>query len=172
MLEEGVDDRIGVGVGGVIPAIGHGDAIVEAQYFVSGYTGEKGCEISVPNGSAEKLFSFLVESGAPFGLQPCGLGCRALRGRTKQLALRRVPTCAGLVPRAFVLERGYDKVRAEVEKAYDDIEVLAAIGAAGLVASQHSLGMNVEVLVVTECLTVQRQFDGVDPIRCRARLAG
>jgi aminomethyltransferase len=49
---------------------------VEAQYFVSGYTGEKGCEISVPNRGAEKLFRFLLETGAPFGIQPCGLGCR------------------------------------------------------------------------------------------------
>ncbi|MEZ4814734.1 MAG: glycine cleavage system aminomethyltransferase GcvT [Bdellovibrionota bacterium] len=57
---------------------------IKAQYFVSGYTGEKGCEVSVPNEFAEKLFDFFLkvetslkdESGAPLAVQPCGLGCR------------------------------------------------------------------------------------------------
>lgn len=53
---------------------------LKAQYFVSGYTGEKGCEISVPNEDAGKLFKFFldseIESGDPLKVQPCGLGCR------------------------------------------------------------------------------------------------
>jgi aminomethyltransferase len=49
---------------------------VECLFFVSGYTGEKGCEISVPTSSAEKVFSFFLEKGKDFSIQPIGLGAR------------------------------------------------------------------------------------------------
>lgn len=46
--------------------------------FVSrtGYTGEDGFELIVPNSIAVKLWEELVASGQPAGLKPCGLGCR------------------------------------------------------------------------------------------------
>ena len=49
---------------------------VDCLFFVSGYTGEKGCEISVPVSGAEKVFSFLLEKGKDFLIQPIGLGAR------------------------------------------------------------------------------------------------
>ena len=49
---------------------------VECLFFVSGYTGEKGCEISVPVSGAEKVFSFFLDKGKEFLIQPIGLGAR------------------------------------------------------------------------------------------------
>lgn len=49
---------------------------VDCLFFVSGYTGEKGCEISVPVSGAEKVFSFFLEKGKDFSIQPIGLGAR------------------------------------------------------------------------------------------------
>ena len=49
---------------------------VECLFFVSGYTGEKGCEISVPVSGAEKVFSYFLEKGKDFLIQPIGLGAR------------------------------------------------------------------------------------------------
>ena len=42
----------------------------------TGYTGEDGFEIYVAPQSAEALVRMLMEKGAAFGLQLCGLGCR------------------------------------------------------------------------------------------------
>lgn len=42
----------------------------------TGYTGEDGFEVILPNESANKLWETLVERGASAGLLPCGLGCR------------------------------------------------------------------------------------------------
>ena len=42
----------------------------------TGYTGEAGVEIFVPNRDAPGLWSALLGSGAPFGLVPVGLGAR------------------------------------------------------------------------------------------------
>ncbi len=46
--------------------------------FVSrtGYTGEDGFELIVPNASATGLWETLMESGRDMGVKPCGLGCR------------------------------------------------------------------------------------------------
>ena len=42
----------------------------------SGYTGEVGFELFVPEAVASVLWRELVEAGGPLGLQPCGLGAR------------------------------------------------------------------------------------------------
>jgi len=44
----------------------------------SGYTGEDGFEIYLPSdvATAEKVWNVLLEAGAEFGIQPCGLGAR------------------------------------------------------------------------------------------------
>jgi aminomethyltransferase len=42
----------------------------------TGYTGEDGFELFAPANQAEKLFSAILEAGAPRGLVPCGLGAR------------------------------------------------------------------------------------------------
>ncbi len=48
----------------------------EAYVSRTGYTGEDGYEVIVPNHAAVALWERLVERGAEFGLTPCGLGCR------------------------------------------------------------------------------------------------
>ncbi len=42
----------------------------------TGYTGEDGFEIMVPNGQAEELWRGLMKAGEEFGIEPCGLGAR------------------------------------------------------------------------------------------------
>jgi aminomethyltransferase len=42
----------------------------------TGYTGEIGCEIFCANSDLPKLWNQLLEIGAPFGLEPIGLGAR------------------------------------------------------------------------------------------------
>lgn len=42
----------------------------------TGYTGEDGFEIYAPPAIAEELIRLLMDKGASFGLQLCGLGCR------------------------------------------------------------------------------------------------
>lgn len=42
----------------------------------TGYTGEDGFEIYIPWNDAPKIWNALLETGAPFGLLPCGLGAR------------------------------------------------------------------------------------------------
>jgi aminomethyltransferase len=55
----------------------HGEfAGVRGTISRTGYTGEDGFEIFVPPQSADKVWLALVQSGAPFGLIPCGLGAR------------------------------------------------------------------------------------------------
>jgi aminomethyltransferase len=55
----------------------HGEvAGVRAIVSRTGYTGEDGFEIFVPPQSAEKVWLALIQSGAPAGLIPCGLGAR------------------------------------------------------------------------------------------------
>lgn len=42
----------------------------------TGYTGEDGFEIVVPNGSVESAWAAVLEAGAEHGVKPCGLGAR------------------------------------------------------------------------------------------------
>ncbi len=42
----------------------------------SGYTGERGYELFGPADLARALWDELMEAGAPFGIEPCGLGAR------------------------------------------------------------------------------------------------
>jgi len=42
----------------------------------TGYTGERGYEIVVPAGSATAVWHRLMQAGADWGIQPCGLGAR------------------------------------------------------------------------------------------------
>ncbi len=42
----------------------------------TGYTGERGYELVIPNSSAVALWDALLEAGAPDGITPCGLGAR------------------------------------------------------------------------------------------------
>ncbi len=50
----------------------------DLQLFVgcTGYTGEDGFEILLPNEIAEKFWDALLKAGSEFGLAPAGLGCR------------------------------------------------------------------------------------------------
>lgn len=42
----------------------------------TGYTGERGYELIAPNEVAGALWDGLIEAGAPYDIQPCGLGAR------------------------------------------------------------------------------------------------
>ncbi len=42
----------------------------------TGYTGEDGFELFCPSGHAVKLLNDVLETGAAFGIKPCGLGAR------------------------------------------------------------------------------------------------
>lgn len=48
----------------------------EVLVGATGYTGERGFELYVPNGVASDLWMALMAAGEPFGLIPCGLGAR------------------------------------------------------------------------------------------------
>ncbi len=48
----------------------------EVIVAATGYTGEPGVEISVPNDAAVALWLALMEAGSPEGIQPVGLGAR------------------------------------------------------------------------------------------------
>lgn len=42
----------------------------------TGYTGEDGFEIYAPAAAAEALWRTILQAGEPYGILPCGLGCR------------------------------------------------------------------------------------------------
>ena len=50
-----------------------GEVVVDCR---TGYTGERGYELIVPNAAAPALWDALLEAGAEHGIQPCGLGAR------------------------------------------------------------------------------------------------
>lgn len=49
---------------------------IPLQIAVTGYTGERGCELVVSNENAVALWHRLFEAGAGLGLKPCGLAAR------------------------------------------------------------------------------------------------
>jgi aminomethyltransferase len=49
---------------------------VRALVSGTGYTGEKGVELYLPARDSERVWSHLMEQGAPFGIRPIGLGAR------------------------------------------------------------------------------------------------
>lgn len=51
---------------------GVNDVIISA----TGYTGAGGFELYVPNADATKVWKAVMQAGAPYGILPCGLGCR------------------------------------------------------------------------------------------------
>jgi len=54
------------------PFAGIDDVIISA----TGYTGAGGFELYLPNHAAPKVWEKIMQAGAAFGIQPCGLGCR------------------------------------------------------------------------------------------------
>lgn len=48
----------------------------EVMVAFTGYTGETGCEIIVPNEEAKALWQLLMSRGEKYGIQPIGLGAR------------------------------------------------------------------------------------------------
>jgi len=50
-----------------------GEVVVDCR---TGYTGERGYELVVPNAAAPALWDDLLEAGKEHGIQPCGLGAR------------------------------------------------------------------------------------------------
>ena len=69
----------------------------------SGYTGERGYEVFVPDAVARQLWRDLLKAGEPLGIQPCGLAARdtlrlemgyPLHG--KDISVERTPLEAGL----------------------------------------------------------------------------
>ncbi len=54
------------------------DELTQDKVFISrtGYTGEDGFEIIVPNEHAPKLWNMIMDSGREYGIKPCGLGAR------------------------------------------------------------------------------------------------
>lgn len=51
---------------------GVSDVIISA----TGYTGAGGFELYIPNADAKKVWDAVMTAGAPYGILPCGLGCR------------------------------------------------------------------------------------------------
>lgn len=100
-----------------------GDEILLAR---TGYTGEDGFELYVPEDRAGALWRALLEAGSDAGLTPCGLACRdSLRLEAgmplygNELSLQRIPAEAGLPvvafskPEDFVGRAALEQARAE-----------------------------------------------------------
>ena len=89
----------------------------------TGYTGEDGFELYLPNEKAGALWRSLLEGGSDFGLTPCGLACRdSLRLEAgmplygNELSTARTPQEAGLPVVAFSKEEDFVG-RAALERA-------------------------------------------------------
>lgn len=63
----------------VLGSFNYGEATIDGTtigFGRTGYTGEDGFEIFVPAAKTEWLWNLLLEKGAKYGIEPCGLGAR------------------------------------------------------------------------------------------------
>lgn len=104
--------------------------------FVSGtgYTGEDGLEIVVPNDEGKRLFDELLERGRPVGLQPVGLGARDTLRLEKGYCLAghefaggRSPLEAGLEWTIHYDHEFVGKAAIEAQKRDDSYDRLVAL---------------------------------------------
>ena len=114
-------------------------AFDEAPLFIArtGYTGEDGFELLVPNGSAASLWDALLAAGEPLGLVPAGLASRdtlrleagmPLHGH--ELSDRILPAQAGL-GRVVASDKDDFVGKAALAAAPDDLPVLVGLAAEG-----------------------------------------
>jgi aminomethyltransferase len=73
LLEEIIPDALGLGYMHGAELSHQGQPVVVSR---SGYTGERGFELFVPESIAPDLWRDLLSLGGPLGIQPCGLGAR------------------------------------------------------------------------------------------------
>jgi aminomethyltransferase len=62
-----------------MPSFTYGEATVSGvpvSFGRTGYTGEDGFEIFMPSDQAVKVWNALLQAGASYGIEPCGLGAR------------------------------------------------------------------------------------------------
>ncbi|MDO5749937.1 MAG: glycine cleavage system aminomethyltransferase GcvT [Rothia sp. (in: high G+C Gram-positive bacteria)] len=76
LLAAGASDEAAVREVGYYAWVPNTIAGVEVLLARTGYTGEDGFELFVPNDKAIELWEKLEAAGEPFGLQPCGLASR------------------------------------------------------------------------------------------------
>lgn len=65
----------------------------------TGYTGEDGFELYVPPEEAVRMWEAVMEAGAEFGIQPCGLGARNTLRLEAKMALYGREIDASISPR-------------------------------------------------------------------------
>lgn len=120
----------------VIEAIFEGEDILIAR---TGYTGEDGFELYVPNHAAESLWETLERVGEQYGLKPCGLASRdTLRLEAgmplygNELTTETFPVQAGLEKVVALSKEGDFVGRAAIEHGPDaDARVLIGLTAEG-----------------------------------------
>lgn len=64
---------------GALPSFAYGTATISGvaiSFGRTGYTGEDGFEIFIPSADVCTVWEKLLEEGAAFGIEPCGLGAR------------------------------------------------------------------------------------------------
>jgi aminomethyltransferase len=106
----------------------------------TGYTGEDGFELFIPNEAAADLWAKVAEAGAEFGIIPCGLASRdSLRLEAgmplygNELSLERSPFDAGLGPVVALKSKEGDFVgRAALEAAKEAGPKQKLVGLKGL----------------------------------------
>jgi aminomethyltransferase len=62
-----------------MPSFSYGVGTIDGtaiSFGRTGYTGEDGLEIFVPNENLEHVWNILLEKGKDYGIEPCGLGAR------------------------------------------------------------------------------------------------